>query len=233
MNLNDRSVLITGGSSGIGRATAAALQDKGARVTINGRDSDRLREAAEALGCHAVAGDVGDEAQAERVVRETIAHHGSLDVLVNNAGFGLFAPLVEFELADFEAVMRTNVTGCFLVGRAAARHMVERKSGAIVNVASTAALRGFQRGTAYATSKFALRGMTECWREELRRHDIRVMLVNPSEVLTDFARRSGRTQEHHDRKLQAEDIAEAITAILEMNDRGFVPELAVFATNPF
>ena len=111
--------------------------------------------------------------------------------------------------------------------------MVDQGGGAIVNVASTAALRGFQGGTAYTASKFALRGMSECWREELRRHDVRVMLINPSEVLTDFAKRAGREQEPHPKKLRPEEIAHAVVTMLEMDDRGFVPELSVFATNPF
>jgi 3-oxoacyl-[acyl-carrier protein] reductase len=93
-------------------------------------------------------------------------------------------------------------------------------------------LRGAPNGTAYYASKFALRGMTECWRAELRKYNVRVFLINPSEVITDFARRAGFPQADNPSKLQSEDIAHMIKAVLEMNDRGFTPELSVFATNP-
>ena len=105
-------------------------------------------------------------------------------------------------------------------------------SGQIVNVSSTAGSRGFAGGTAYVASKFALGGMTECWRAELRKHDIRVMQVNPSEVLTNFSTAAGGSQKPSERKLRSEEIAHAIASMLSMDDRGFTTELTVFATNP-
>lgn len=231
--LEGKRALVTGGSSGIGKAVAAMLVREGAKVVITGRDQAALDAAASELGAVAVQGDVGVPADAERMVEATIRETGGLDILINNAGFGRFATLLETTDEDMESVWRTNVFGAFLVGRAAARHMVEQRTGTIVNVASTAATKGFARGTAYASSKFALRGMTECWRDELRRHDVRVVLCNPSEVLTDFSRRAGGNQQPSPKKLIAEDIAEAIRGVLVTDARGFVPEFAVFATNPF
>jgi 3-oxoacyl-[acyl-carrier protein] reductase len=119
-----------------------------------------------------------------------------------------------------------------LVARESARHFIERGGGSIVNIASTAGQRGFAGGTAYASSKFALSGMTECWRAELRKHDIRVMQINPSEVQTDFFAVAGRERPLSERKLHPGDIAHAIVAMVEMEDRGFVPEMSVWATNP-
>ena len=101
-----------------------------------------------------------------------------------------------------------------------------------MNISSTAGLRGASGGTAYYASKFALRGMTECWRAELRKHNIRVFLVNPSEVLTNFAAAADLSQKENPTKLRGEEIAYIVKAILEMDDRGFTPELSVFATNP-
>ena len=232
MDLKNAVVLITGGSSGIGRAAAQVLSQAGARVAITGRESERLAEAARSLGVVGIHADVANETDVMRAFREVKEKLGDLDVLINNAGIGVFKDLVDMDRASFEAVFATNVTGAMLMSREAARIFRERKRGDLINIASTAALRGAPKGTAYYASKFALRGMTECWRAELRKYNVRVFLINPSEVITDFARRAGFPQVDNPSKLQSEDIAHMIKAVLEMNDRGFTPELSVFATNP-
>jgi 3-oxoacyl-[acyl-carrier protein] reductase len=232
MNLKNSVALITGGSSGIGRAIAQSLVSSGARVAITGRDKRRLTEAAKELGAHPIHADVAVEADVERTYREVLSQFGDLDILVNNAGIGFFKNLVDFDLKEFEAVFATNVTGAMLMAREAAKHFIKKQRGNIVNIASTAGLRGAPGGTAYYASKFALRGMTECWRAELRKHNIRVFLVNPSEVLSNFMATAGLTQKENETKLRAEDIAYIVKAVLEMEDRGFTPELSVFATNP-
>jgi 3-oxoacyl-[acyl-carrier protein] reductase len=232
MNLQNATVLITGGSSGIGKGIAQALAAAGARVAITGRDKARLEEASKELGAHPIQADVSVEADVERTMREAVQHFGHLDVLVNNAGVGVFKPMVEMDPREFERVFATNVTGAFLMAQAAAKHFIARKKGNIVNIASTAGLRGAPNGTAYYASKFALRGMTECWRGELRKYNIRVILVNPSEVITNFGAAAGFEQKDNPTKLRPEDIAHVVKAALEMEDRGFIPELSVFATNP-
>jgi 3-oxoacyl-[acyl-carrier protein] reductase len=232
MELSNKAVLVTGGSSGIGRAIAESLIDAGARVAITGRDEKKLAEAAQALGAHAIHADVSREADVLRTYKEVLAKFGDLDILINNAGIGTFKPLMEMDTAGFERVFATNVTGVMMMGREAAKIFAGRKRGNIVNICSTAGLRGAPGGTAYYASKFAVRGMTECWRAELRKHNIRVMLVNPSEVITDFFAANGLTQKANDSKLRGEEIAHAVRAALEMDDRGFIPELSVFATNP-
>jgi 3-oxoacyl-[acyl-carrier protein] reductase len=232
MNLRNSVALITGGSSGIGRAIAESLAASGARVAITGRDEARLAETATSLGVHPILADVTKEADVERTYRELSEKVGDLDILVNNAGFGVFKNLVDFDLASFEAVFATNVTGAMLMARGAAKHFISKQRGNIVNISSTAGLNGAANGTAYYASKFALRGMTECWRAELRKHNVRVFLVNPSEVLTNFSVVAGFEQKENPTKLRAGDIAHMVKAILEMDDRGFTPELSVFATNP-
>jgi 3-oxoacyl-[acyl-carrier protein] reductase len=220
---------VTGGSRGIGKETARLLVEAGARVAIAGRDGEVLGVAAEELGCTPIRGDVSLEADAERMVTETIAALGAYDTLINNAAIGTFAPLVDTTAEDMERVWRVNVLGAFLVGRATARHFVEHGGGSLVNVGSTAAGKGFAGGSAYAASKFALSGLTECWRAELRAHDVRVMQINPSEVQTGFG---GGAPVPNESKLQAADIGEAIVAMLAMPKRGFVTDTTIWATNP-
>ena len=233
MDISGAKALVTGGSEGIGRGIAEALIAKGADVVITGRDEEKLAAAAEEIGAGHIAGDVGNEDDAVRTVKEFVERHGRIDLLVNNAGFGRFAPLVETSLEDLKAVFETNVYGAFLMAREAAKHFIEQGSGHMVNISSTAGTKGGKGGTAYSSSKFALRGMTECWRDELRRHDVRVMLVNPSEVQTGFLSKVGFEQEASPKKLRPQEIADAIVGALEIDDRGFIPELSVFATNPF
>jgi 3-oxoacyl-[acyl-carrier protein] reductase len=232
MKLSGSVVLITGGSAGIGRAIAKTLAEAGARVAITGRDKKKLEETAARLGVFPIQADASVEADVDRTYREVLAKFGDLDILVNNAGFGTFKDLVDMDTAGFERVFATNVTGVMMMGREAAKIFVKRNRGNIVNICSTAGVRGGAKGTAYYASKFAVRGMTECWRAELRKHNVRVMLVNPSEVVTDFFATNGLAQNVNESKLRGEEIAGMVKAVLEMDDRGFVPEVTVFATNP-
>ena len=199
MELRDAVALVTGGSEGIGRAIAEALMHQGCKVTITGRREEVLKDTAEELGLDWIAGDVGNETDAVRTVSSVIERHGRLDILVNNAGYGMFKPLVDTTLDELKDMYQTNVFGTFLMAREAAKQFIKQGSGELINISSTSSLKGSSGRTAYGSSKFALRGMTECWRDELRRHDVRVMLVNPSEVMTDFAAKAGVERERSDK----------------------------------
>jgi 3-oxoacyl-[acyl-carrier protein] reductase len=233
MTIQNAKVLVTGGSAGIGYETAQLLISKGAKVAICGRKKDVLEKAAKELGATAIVADVSNEADVIRMVEEAEAALGGLNVLINNAGFGTFAPLVETKASDFERVLATNVIGAMLCARESAKIFIGQSYGNIINISSTAGRAGFAGGTVYTASKFAVSAMTESWRAELRKHNIRVMQVNPSEVQTDFfITAGGEPRPFNETKLQATEIAQTILCMLEMNDRGFITEATVFATNP-
>jgi 3-oxoacyl-[acyl-carrier protein] reductase len=233
MNIAKARVLVTGGSSGIGKATALALAEAGARVAICGRDRAALERAAGEIGASPLVADVSREGDVVALIPEVIKALGGYDVLINNAGFGRFAALVDTTADDMRAVWETNVLGATLVARESARHFITQSRGNIINVASTSGSHGGANASAYSSSKFALTSLTECWRAELRKHNIRVMQINPSEVLTDFAHRArGDERTDNPSKLRGSDIAAAITSMLAQDDRAMVTDITVWATNP-
>jgi 3-oxoacyl-[acyl-carrier protein] reductase len=233
MNLNSARILITGGSLGIGKAAARLLTEKGARVGITGRDAGRLRQAAGEVGAFPITADVSKPEDVDRTFDEFLGKFGGLDCLINNAGIGIFKPIDRISREDFEQVFSVNVFGAALMAARAARFFRKQNHGNIINIGSTAAERGFEKGSIYAASKFALRGMTQCWQAELRKYNVRVILVDPSEVATAFAHPDRVEREAPPNKLSSQEIAHAIAAVLEMDDRGMIPELSVWATNPW
>ena len=233
MELRDSRILITGGSLGLGKTTAKALVDRGAHVVITGRNEAKLMAASEATGATPVVADVASDEDIARTYEETLRALGGLDCLVNNAGIGVHKPLLDLSREDFRTVFEVNVFGAAMMAQHAARIFVEQGYGNIVNIASTSGLRGYKRGSVYSASKFAMRSMSECWRAELREHNIRVIQVNPSYVPTAFGTPDGVEKPEESGKLTPNEIAHSIVTALEMDDRGFIPELSVFATNPF
>lgn len=232
MDLTTAKVIITGGSTGIGYETAKQLISKGAKVVICSRNKSDLEKAAQEIGAIGIQADISNEAGVKALFKEAIEKLGGLNVLVNNAGIGYLASLVETSEADFTRIWETNVKGAFLVGKEAANYFIPQNEGNIVNISSTAGQKGFATGTAYCASKFAVSAMTECWRAELRKNNIRVMQVNPSEVVTPFGTKLGYEAQNVDSKLKPSEIAHTIVSMLEMNNVGFITDATVWATNP-
>lgn len=233
MELKDSRILITGGSSGIGKAAAALLSQSGAKVAITGRDKNKLEKTASETNSLAIHTDVSNEEEIKKTFEIINKELGGLDCLVNNAGIGEFKEVTELSMEAFQNVYSVNVFGAALMTKYAAEIFKKQKYGNIINIASTAALKGFARGTIYSSSKFALRGMTECWQAELRPFNIRVMLVNPSEVTTAFGNPERKQRQDIPNKLTGIEIAHTIKSLLEMDDRGMINEVTVWATNPF
>ncbi len=240
MNIKDAKVLITGGNSGIGKATAKLLKEKGAKVIISGRNKTTLQETANELNIEYIKADVTNETEVKQMVEEAKDKMDGLNVLVNNAGYGYISKLVDIEADKFTDQFKTNILGAALCAKESAKHFVANEYGNIINIGSTSSLKGSPTASPYVATKFALRGMTESWRNELRPHNIRVMQVNPSEVMTGFANNrvdsnqasKQYTEVEQQTKLRGEEIAHTITSLLEMDDRGFITEATVFATNP-
>ncbi len=234
MKINNSRVLITGGSSGIGKETAKQFIAKGAKVVITGRDENKLKQVATEIGAIPLLFDISDLKSIPQKANEAMALlEGKIDVLVNNAGIGVFPILGEITEDDLLTVYNTNVFGLALLTQELLPTFKKQQSGNIINIGSTASLKGFARGSVYAASKFAIRGMTQSWQAELRKDNIRVSLINPSEVTTAFADIAREEREEESNKLGSEDIAQTILSVVEMRDKAFVPEVTVWATNPF
>ncbi|OKL39330.1 SDR family oxidoreductase [Pontibacter flavimaris] len=233
MELENANILITGGTLGIGYATAKLLIGSGANVAITGRDEKRTMQAAGDLGAMPITADVANPNDVKRTFQAFMEKYGRLDVLINNAGIGLSKPIDALTLDDFENIYRVNVFGAAMMASKAAEVFKKQNHGNIINIGSTAALKGYEGGSVYASSKAALRSMTQTWQNELRRYNVRVMLINPSEVTTAFGQPDRQERGPQTNKLRSEEIAWAIKSALQMDDRGFIPELTVWATNPF
>jgi 3-oxoacyl-[acyl-carrier protein] reductase len=232
MQIKEVKAIVTGGSSGIGFEIAKELKANGAQVLITGRDESKLKKAAESLDIFYAVADASNEEQVIAAFNIAKTKLNGLNVLINNAAYGFLGLLKDQDTKVFEDLIATNVTGAMIAGREATKYFIENNFGNIINISSTAGNAGFAGGTAYVASKFALKGMTECWRAELRKHNIRVMLVNPSEVQTPFYNALGGERPHNDTKLQASEIAHLVIAMLTMRNVGFITEATVFATNP-
>jgi 3-oxoacyl-[acyl-carrier protein] reductase len=234
MQIKDSTFLITGGSLGIGKATAKLLREKGGKVAITARNKSRLEKAAKEIGAFPINADVSKPDDIKKTYDVFEKEFDKLDCLINNAGIGgKWNDLFNLDIDDFTSVYSVNVFGAALMAKYAANLFKKQKYGNIVNISSTAGTKGFAEGTVYASSKFALKGMTQCWQAELRKHNVRVILVNPSEVLTAFGDDEGKERQEVSNKLRSLEIAHTIVSTLEMDDRGFIPEVTVWATNPF
>lgn len=232
MDITAVKAIITGGNSGIGFEAAKQLKQQGAQVFITGRNEEKLKKAANELGIGYAVADASNEEAVIAAFEAAIKNMNGLNVLINNAASGSFSLLKDQDTQSFEKLIASNVTGAMIAGREAAKHFIKQEAGNIINIGSTAGNAGFANGTAYVASKFALKGMTECWRAELRKFNIRVMLLNPSEVQTPFYANMGNERPFNSSKLEASEIAHTITAMLSMRNVGFITEATIFATNP-
>ena len=234
MDLNGKHVIITGGSLGIGKQTAKDLLKKGARVLVTGRSMQRLENAFANIDILKLEFDIGDLNNIEHNAKKCFEFlDNRVDVLINNAGIGVRRSIEDLTKEDFLNVFNVNVFGLSLFTKHIVPIMKKHKEGTIINIGSTASLKGYQNGSVYASSKFAVRCLSQCWQTELRKYNIRVCQINPSEVTTAFGSIERVERDELANKLTSKEISHAIISAIEMNDRGFINELNVWATNPF
>ena len=207
-----KTIIITGASKGIGKAIALKLFENHSLVLF-ARSKDKLEELEQFITknsgkCMSFAGDVTNEQDVSEVISKTIETFGSIDVLINNAGIGMYKRIDEFTLTEFKEILEINTVGPFLMSKYAVPHMITKKQGQIINISSVAGLNGFRGGTAYSASKFALNGFTESLREDVKDYGIAVTAVCPGGVQTEF----GGSHNKADRPflLEAEDVAHTI-----------------------
>ena len=234
MDVKAKNIIITGGSLGIGKETAKSLVKKGANVLITGRSEERLQNAKLYTNAEIFEFDIADFDNLTQNAKKCLElFDNRVDVLVNNAGIGVRSSVEELSIENFLKVFNVNVFGLSLFTKEIIPSMKAQKSGTIINIGSTASLKGYKNGSIYSSSKFAVRCLTQCWQAELRPFNVRVCQVNPSEVTTAFGNteRVERSEVHN--KLTVREISHAIVSAIEMDDRGFINELNIWATNPF
>jgi 3-oxoacyl-[acyl-carrier protein] reductase len=228
--MTQRRILITGGSQGIGGALVVHARKAGHQVVFTGRDRSRVDSIARETGAHGVVADVSTDADNARSVQTCMQEMGGIDVLVNNAGVGYSAEIGSIDMSSMRSLFGTNVFGMVDLTNRVAPLMKAQGSGDIINIASTSGTKGAKGATVYAGSKWAVRGISQCWQAELRPFGIRVMCLLPSEVQTNWMGRTGRNNPN---KLFPRDIAATIFAALDMPRNVLWPELAIFANNPW
>jgi 3-oxoacyl-[acyl-carrier protein] reductase len=237
LDLSGRVALVTGGSRGIGLAIAEELLAAGASVVITGRDEQHLDAARGKLAghedrgnrVHAARADVGRQNEAAGAVAGAIERFGGLDILINNAGVGLFAAVADMDVAAWHQVMDTNLSGVFFCCHAAIPAMRQRGGGWIVNVSSLAATNAFKSAAAYCASKAGLNAFSEALMQEVRHDNIRVSYVMPGSVATGFGRGGG---EQEDWKLAPEDVARVVLDLIAHPARSLPSRVEIRPSKP-
>lgn len=227
--LAKKTALVTGASRGIGRAVASRLGRLGASVAICARSRDQVERTAaglrdEGIRTLPIVADVSRAEEVHGMIEQTCSEFGEIEILVNNAGVGVFGPFYERGESDWDAVLGTNLKAVFLASRAVAPRMIRSGRGHIVNIGSLAAKSSFQGGAIYCASKWGLMGLTACMAEDLRAHGIRVSVICPGSVSTDFSSHSGRDPAT---LLQPDDVAHAVAMIVTQSPQSFISEVDV------
>lgn len=235
--ITGKNAIITGAGRGIGRATAIAFAKEGIHVGLIGKTAANLEKVAEELREYGVnvslaAADVSDNASVIAAVDHVKSELGPIDILINNAGIGKFGKFLELSPEEFKHIIDVNLMGMYYVTRAVLPEMIERQTGDIINISSTAGQKGAPVTSAYSASKFGVLGLTESLMLEVRKHNIRVSALTPSTVATDLAFEENLTDGNPDKVIQPEDLAEMMVAQLKLHPRILLKSAGLWSTNP-
>jgi len=237
MDLKNKNAIVTGGGRGLGKAVALILAKEGANIGITGRNEENLKNTVEeikALGVKAVYSvfDIDNEEAVQVGISGLAAELGSVDILINNAGIGDFGSIEDMSSETWEQVIKTNLFGVYYAAKAVYPFLKENGQGDIINVASTAGLKGGPNMSAYAASKAAVISLSQSMMAEWRKQNIRVITLTPSTIASDMSINGGLTDGNPDKVLQPEDFAEWVRDILKMNRRAMIASASIFSTNP-
>lgn len=237
MDLKGKNALVTGGSRGLGKAVALALAREGVNVGITGLNEEKLKSTVSELEKFGVKTayavfNVAEMAQVEKGVASIAEQLGGIDILINNAGVGDFGSFEDMPVETWEKVINVNLFGVYYVAKATLPYLKQNKEADIVNVASTAGLKGGPNMSAYCASKAAVISLSQSLMAELRKLNIRVITLTPSTIATDMSIDGGLTDGNPEKVLQPEDFAEWVRDILKMNRRALIANGSIFSTNP-
>jgi 3-oxoacyl-[acyl-carrier protein] reductase len=237
ISLKGKNAIITGAGRGIGRATAIALAKEGVNLGLIGLNMSNLEKVAAELASYdvnvsAAAADVADITSVQHGVEHIQSDLASIDILINNAGTAKFGGFLDLTPEEWENIIRVNVMGVYNVTRAVLPGMIERKSGDIVNISSSAGQKGAPATSAYSASKFAVLGLTESLMLEVRKHNIRVTALTPSTVATDLAFDTNLITGNPENVMQPEDLADLIVSGLKLHPRVVLKTAGLWSTNP-
>lgn len=233
-DIKGKNAVITGGTRGIGLATAHALAAEGVNVAVIGRNRDTLNDAVDELNRHDVQviganGDVSSREEVDSMIASISESFSSFDILINNAGIMGHTPFLDSSEEEFRKMMDVNVFGPYYMMQAVLPQMTAQQKGDVINISSMSGLKGTPGSSLYSATKFAVIGMTEGIMQEMRKHNIRVSYLTPSAVLTDLI---GEARLEEDSMTHAEDIADIIVSQLKLNQRTFIKTSQMWATNP-
>lgn len=237
-DLKGKKALVTGGSRGLGKAIALALAKEGVDVAITGRNKNKLEETVTEIKNFGVKSDysifdVAEKNEVKIQLEKLITSFGAFDILINNAGIAAFGSFLEMEENDWEEIVRTNLFGPYYVSKTVVPTMIELGSGDIINVSSTAGLKGNAVTSAYSASKAGLIGLSESLMFELRKKNIRVTTLTPSTIASEMSKDVLKiTDGNPETVLQPEDFAQLIVDLLKLDKRAMLASASLWSTNP-
>lgn len=237
-NLKGKKALVTGGSRGLGKAIALALAAEGVEVSITGRNEKSLKETTKELQTRGIKTmysvfDISNFQEVEFSLKKLQNDFGTFDILINNAGIAAFGSFLDMPEKEWMNIVQTNLFGPYYVSKTILPSMIEKKGGDIINVSSTAGLKGGATTSAYSVSKAGLISLSESLMFEMRKHNIRVTTLTPSTIASDMSVKELKiTDGNPEKVLQPEDFADLVIDILKLNKRALLANASLWSTNP-